>query len=90
MTTITLEVDDKLFNCVQNYARSQQTSLDLLIENYFQLLAQQNSQPIKKKLFPLSTIEKGFGCVNYQGKVISLEEMEQGISGTCSLIKQDT
>jgi hypothetical protein len=78
--TITLQLDEKLMDSVQNYAIQQGQSLSELIENYLKNLASQSVKKRATKPFPLSTIEQGFGCTNYQGKVISLEEMEQGIT----------
>jgi len=79
-TSITLQLDEKLIDSVQSYAIQQGQSLSQLIENYLKNLAAQSVKKRTIKPFPLSTIEQGFGCTNYQGKVISLEEMEQGIA----------
>ena len=78
--TITLQLDEKLIDSVQNYAIQHGQSLSELIENYLKNLASQSIKRKVKKPFPLTTIEQGFGCTNYQGKVISLAEMEQGIA----------
>ncbi len=78
--TITLQLDEKLIDSVQNYAIQHGQSLSELIENYLKNLASQSVKKRTAKLFPLTTIEQGFGCTNYQGKVISLAEMEQGIT----------
>lgn len=61
MTTITIEVDDKLLDNVQNYALSQKTSLSLLVENYFKLLTQENNKLVLLKLLTLGNreIEQG-------------------------------
>jgi len=70
--TITLQLDEKLIDSVQNYAIQHGQSLSELIENYLKNLASQSVKKRTAKLFPLTTIEQGFGCTNYQGKVISL------------------
>lgn len=79
-TTVTLHLDEKLIDSVQNYALQHGQSLPELIENHLKNLAVQSVKKTAIKPFPLSTIEQGFGCTNYQGKVISLAEMEQGIA----------
>jgi hypothetical protein len=69
--TITLQLDEKLIDSVQNYAIQHGQSLSELIENYLKNLAAQSVKKRTAKLFPPTTIEQGFGCTNYQGKVIS-------------------
>jgi hypothetical protein len=75
VTTITFQLDDKLLDSAEYYATQHGKSLSQLIEDYLKILAYQSIKP-----FPSSTIEQGLGCADYQGKVISLEEMEQGIA----------